>query len=221
LIQIKIEVRVGEMINITPKIKICGLKRPEDIEAANQLLPDYIGFVFWKKSKRNVEPEQAKLLKDMLDSRIKAVGVFLDADIELVISLLREGVIDIAQLHGSEDEEYINKVKAETGREVIKAFNVNKLPSLSIAEESPADYIMLDSGTGSGKAFDHSLLSEVKRPFFLAGGLSPDNVEAAISEVHPYAVDVSSGVETDGLKDPEKMKTFVEATRDAVSKNRD
>ncbi|MBR1675550.1 MAG: phosphoribosylanthranilate isomerase [Eubacterium sp.] len=209
------------MINITPKIKICGLKRSEDIEAANQLLPDFIGFVFWKKSKRNVEPEQAKLLKDMLDSRIKAVGVFLDAEIKLVINLLKEGVIDIAQLHGSEDEEYINKVKLETGREVIKAFNVNKLPSLMIAEESPADYIMLDSGTGSGKAFDHRILSEVRRPFFLAGGLSPDNVKEIISKVHPYAVDVSSGVETDGLKDPEKMKTFVEATRDAVSKNRD
>ncbi len=136
--------------------------------------------MFWKKSRRNVEPQKAKELKGMLDSRIKAVGVFLDAEIELVINLLKEGVIDIAQLHGSEDEEYINKVKLETGREVIKAFNVNKLPSLMIAEESPADYIMLDSGTGSGKAFDHRILS-----------------------------------------DPEKMKTFVEATRDAVSKNRD
>lgn len=209
------------MESMAPKIKICGLTRPEDIEAVNQLLPDYIGFVFWKKSRRNVEPQKAKELKGMLDSRIKAVGVFLDAEIELVINLLKEGVIDIAQLHGSEDEEYINKVKLETGREVIKAFNVNKLPSLMIAEESPADYIMLDSGTGSGKAFDHRILSEVRRPFFLAGGLSPDNVKEIISKVHPYAVDVSSGVETDGLKDPEKMKTFVEATRDAVSKNRD
>lgn len=209
------------MESMAPKIKICGLTRPEDIEAVNQLLPDYIGFVFWKKSRRNVEPQKAKELKGMLDSRIKAVGVFLDAEIELVINLLNEGVIDIAQLHGSEDEEYINKVKLETGREVIKAFNVNKLPSLMIAEESPADYIMLDSGTGSGKAFDHRILSEVRRPFFLAGGLSPDNVKEIISKVHPYAVDVSSGVETDGLKDPEKMKTFVEATRDAVSKNRD
>ena len=195
------------------KIKICGLTRPEDIEAVNQLLPDYIGFVFWKKSRRNIEPQKAKELKGMLDSRMKAVGVFLDAEIELVINLLKEGVIDIAQLHGSEDEEYINKVKAETGREVIKAFNVNKIPSLSVAEESSADYIMLDSGTGSGKAFDLSLLSEVKRPFFLAGGLSPDNVEAAIGEVHPYAVDVSSGVESGGFKDPEKMKCFVEKAR--------
>ena len=203
------------------KIKICGLTRPEDIEAVNQLLPDYIGFVFWKKSRRNIEPQKAKELKGMLDSRMKAVGVFLDAEIELVINLLKEGVIDIAQLHGSEDEAYIKRVKSETGREVIKAFNVNKLPSLMIAEESPADYIMLDSGTGSGKAFDHRILSEVRRPFFLAGGLSPDNVKEIISKVHPYAVDVSSGVETDGLKDPEKMKTFVEATRDAVSKNRD
>lgn len=146
------------MESMAPKIKICGLTRPEDIEAVNQLLPDYIGFVFWKKSRRNVEPQKAKELKGMLDSRIKAVGVFLDAEIELVINLLKEGAIDIAQLHGSEDEEYINKVKLETGREVIKAFNVNKLPSLMIAEESPADYIMLDSGTGSGKAFDHRIL---------------------------------------------------------------
>lgn len=194
-------------------IKICGLSRPEDIEVVNELCPDFIGFVFYEKSKRNVTKEKAKSLKEKLDSRIPAVGVFVNADQEFVISLLEERIIDIAQLHGSEDEEYIQNIRAKTGRKVIKAFVVNDAQSLEEAEKSSADYLLLDSGMGTGSTFDWSKLDEVTRPYFLAGGLGLDNIDKALSEIKPYAVDVSSGVETDGVKDPAKIREFINRVR--------
>lgn len=194
-------------------IKICGLSRPEDIDVVNELCPDFIGFVFYEKSKRNVTKEMAKCLKEKLDSRIPAVGVFVNADPEFVILLLEEGIIDIAQLHGSEDEEYIQNIKAKTGRKVIKAFVVNDVQSLEEAEKSSADYLLLDSGMGTGSTFDWSKLDEVTRPYFLAGGLGLDNIDKALSEIKPYAVDVSSGVETDGVKDSAKIREFINRVR--------
>ena len=196
------------------KIKICGLTRLEDIEAANALLPDYIGFVFWERSKRNVSKEQAKELKSRLDSRIKAVGVFVDAEIDFIADLVSCGIIDVAQLHGSEDEDYISQLRKRIGgAEIIKAFNINKIESFDEAEKSSADHIMIDSGKGSGIAFDWSKLERLKRPYFLAGGLSAENISEVLENIKPFAVDVSSGVETDGLKDSAKMKRFVESVR--------
>ncbi len=196
------------------KIKICGLTRLEDIEVANALLPDYIGFVFWERSKRNVTKEQAKELKSRLDSRIKAVGVFVDAEIDFIADLVSCGIIDVAQLHGSEDEDYILQLRVRLGRaEIIKAFNINKIESFDEAEKSSADHIMIDSGKGSGIAFDWSKLERLERPFFLAGGLSTENISEVLESIKPFAVDVSSGVETDGLKDASKMKRFVESVR--------
>ncbi len=196
------------------KIKICGLTRLEDIEAANALLPDYIGFVFWERSKRNVSKEQAKELKSRLDSRIKAVGVFVDAEIDFIADLVSCGIIDVAQLHGSEDEDYISQLRERIGgAEIIKAFNINKIESFDEAEKSSADHIMIDSGKGSGIAFDWSKLERLKRPYFLAGGLSTENISEVLASIKPFAVDVSSGVETDGLKDSAKMKRFVESVR--------
>ena len=142
-----------------------------------------------------------------------AVGVFVNADPEFVISLLEERIIDIAQLHGSEDEEYIQNIRAKTGRKVIKAFVVNDAQSLEEAEKSSADYLLLDSGMGTGSTFDWSKLDEVTRPYFLAGGLGLDNIDKALSEIKPYAVDVSSGVETDGVKDPAKIREFINRVR--------
>ena len=201
------------------KIKICGLSRIEDISVANQLLPDFIGFVFWDKSKRNVTKEQAADLKRYLDKNIRAVGVFVDADIDFIADFVSCGIIDVAQLHGSENEEYIKRLRdkiANTSNintcRIIKAFNINHMNSLDEAENSSADYIMLDSGKGSGVTFDWSMLSGLTRPYFLAGGLCPDNVGEVIKTLHPYAVDVSSGVETDGVKDADKMRRFVENT---------
>lgn len=195
------------------KIKFCGLTRKCDIEAVNELGPEYIGFVFWPRSKRVVTREQALELKAMLDPSIKAVGVFVDEDIEVVKSLLNDDIIDIAQLHGSEDGTYINDLKMSTGKPVIKAFKIRSEDDGRQAEESPADMVLLDSGMGTGKTFNWEIIKGVKRPFFLAGGLAPDNAAEAIRELHPYALDVSSGIETEGIKDTKKMTDFYEAVR--------
>ena len=195
------------------RIKFCGLTRKCDIEAVNELGPEYIGFVFWPRSKRVVTREQASELKAMLDPSIKAVGVFVDEDIEVVKSLLNDDIIDIAQLHGSEDGTYINDLKMSTGKPVIKAFKIRSEYDGRQAEESPADMVLLDSGMGTGKTFNWEIIKGVKRPFFLAGGLAPDNAAEAIRELHPYALDVSSGIETEGIKDTKKMTDFYEAVR--------
>ena len=195
------------------KIKFCGLTRTGDIEAANELKPDYIGFVFWPKSKRAVTAGEAKILKSKLDPSIKAVGVFVDEDIEVVKSLLNDDIIDIAQLHGHEDEDYINGLKKASGKPVIKAFRIRSEEDIRKAEASPADLVLLDAGMGDGVTFDWSLIKNTGRPYFLAGGLDPDNAADAVRTLHPYALDVSSGIETDGLKDTNKMAAFAASVR--------
>ncbi len=195
------------------KIKFCGLTRTGDIEAANELKPDYIGFVFWPKSKRAVTAEEAKTLKAKLDPSIKAVGVFVDEDMEAVKSLLDGGIIDIAQLHGHEDEDYITGLKEASGKPVIKAFKIRSEEDIRKAEASPADLVLLDAGMGDGVTFDWSLIKNTGRPYFLAGGLDPDNAADAVRTLHPYALDVSSGIETDGLKDTNKMAAFAASVR--------
>ena len=195
------------------KIKFCGLKRPEDIKYANELKPDFIGFVFAPGRKRTVDVDTAKELKNLLDPKIKAVGVFVDEDVKVVAKLLNDGIIDIAQLHGNEDEEYIKKLRALSSKKIIKAILIQSVEDIKKADESSADYVLLDSGTGSGLKFDWDLIKGVNRPYFLAGGLNCDNIENAVETLHPYAVDVSSGIETDGFKDFDKMETFKEIIR--------
>ena len=196
------------------KIKLCGLSRPCDIEAANGLKPGYIGFVFAPKSKRFVKPETARELKQMLRPEIQAVGVFVNARPEEIADLLNKGVIDLAQLHGSEDEAYIGCLRQLTDRPIIRAFRIAEAGDIEQAEQCTADYIMLDSGAGTGTVFDWNLIKNMKRPYFLAGGLSPENVSEAVKMLHPFAVDVSSGIETDGAKDKAKMTAFVAAVRE-------
>ena len=198
------------------KIKLCGLSRKCDIEWANALKPEYIGFVFWSKSKRNVPPEKAKELKDLLSPDIKAVGVFVDEPIENVAELLNDNIIDIAQLHGGEDEEYIKKLRTLSDKPIIKAFLLKSESDTVRAEKSTADYILVDSGTGTGKSFDWELLKNISRPYFLAGGLCCENISQAITALDPYAVDVSSGIETNGCKDKNKMAAFVAAVRKEI-----
>ena len=198
------------------KIKLCGLSRKCDIEWVNALKPEYIGFVFWSKSKRNVPPEKAKKLKDLLSPDIKAVGVFVDEPIENVAELLNDNIIDIAQLHGGEDEEYIKKLRMLSGKPIIKAFLLKSDIDAERAEKSTADYILVDSGTGTGKSFDWELLKNISRPYFLAGGLCCENISQAITALDPYAVDVSSGIETNGCKDKNKMAAFVAAVRKEI-----
>ncbi|MBR1597874.1 MAG: phosphoribosylanthranilate isomerase [Lachnospiraceae bacterium] len=191
------------------RIKFCGLTRPCDIEVVNELKPDYIGFVFWQKSKRYITRLEAKELKAMLSKDIKAVGVFVDEDISRVTALLKDGIIDIVQLHGSEDEAYIKEVRKLTGKQIIKAFKVTPEADINKINESSADYVLLDAGMGDGKTFDWDLINNIQRPYFLAGGLDCNNVSEAVSKLEPFAVDVSSGIETDGLKDPIKMREFM------------
>lgn len=195
------------------KIKLCGLSRPCDIEAANELKPDYIGFVFAPKSKRYVTPEKAMELKSLLAPEIQTVGVFVNEKPENIAKLLQDGIIDIAQLHGAEDEDYITRLRQLTDKPIIKACRIETTYDIENAEQSTADYILLDSGAGTGTVFDWQLIQDIKRPYFLAGGLSPDNAADAINTLHTYAVDVSSGIETNGLKDKTKMAAFVAAVR--------
>ena len=195
------------------KIKFCGLTGDCDIDAANELRPEYVGFVFAPKSKRYVTPERAAELKSRLEAGIKAVGVFVNDDLYHVAELLNRGVIDIAQLHGSEDEEYIGQLRQLTGKPVIRAFRIKTAEDIAEAEKCTADHVLLDSGAGTGEVFDWKLIKNMKRPYFLAGGLSPDNVENAVEQLSPYAVDVSSGIETDGVKDKAKMAAFAAAVR--------
>ena len=222
----------------TTKIKICGLRRPEDIEAVNKYKPEYVGFVFYKKSKRYVAEEQAEKLRELLDEKISSAGVFVNADKAEILRLMRKGIISVAQLHGNESEDYIRELKEElqkpgifsdrkeymTGGEIIKAFVFKNLKEedavrksawriLEEAGKSPADYILFDNGYGSGETFDWSILRDFDKPYFLAGGLNPENVSGAVKMLHPYAVDVSSGVEEDGYKNPEKIREFIEKVR--------
>ena len=187
------------------KIKFCGLFREEDIEYVNKLNPDYIGFVF-AKSKRQITKEKAIGLKNKLKSNIKVVGVFVDEDIEKIIDLLSNGVIDIAQLHGNEREEDINNIKNKSKKQVIKAIRVTTSEDIESWKNSCADFLLLDNGQGTGKTFDWNNIKNLNRPFFLAGGLSIDNIREAIEKVSPMAIDISSGIESNGVKDYEKMK---------------
>lgn len=198
------------------RIKLCGLTRNEDIINANLLRPDYIGFVFWEKSRRAVTREQAQGLREKLDPSISAVGVFVDEDSDYVEELLRNGIIDMAQLHGNEDEGYIRRLKEKTGKRIIKAIRIRDEIDTGLIEKSPADFIMLDAGMGEGKSFDWDMIkrSGIDRSrLFLAGGLDPDNVGEALKKAAPFAVDVSSGIETNGVKDREKMEAFVRNVR--------
>ncbi len=195
------------------KIKLCGLTRISEIETANRLRPEYIGFVFAPKSSRYLTPQKAMELKQRLNPQIKAVGVFVNEMVETVADFLNRGLIDLAQLHGEESEEYIKQLRKFTNQSIIKAFCIKEERDVADAEQSTADYILLDSGAGTGRVFDWNLIQNIKKPYFLAGGLKPDNVEDAVKRLHPYAVDVSSGIETGGVKDLDKIAAFVAAVR--------
>ena len=194
------------------KMKMCGLRRTEDIEYANIIMPDYIGYVFAKKSRRYVAPETAEKLTKLLFSEIIPVGVFVDEPIENVIALVENGTIRMVQLHGNESEDYAAELKGR-GIPVIRAFKVSSEADIDAARSTCADYVLLDSGSGSGETFDWSVISNVGRDYFLAGGLTAENVGEAVKMLHPYAVDASSCLETDGFKDFDKMQAFAKAVR--------
>jgi len=199
------------------KIKICGLTREADIEMANRYRPDYIGFVF-AKSKRMVTDETAYLLKKKLHPNVKSVGVFVDEDPDIICNLAEKKVIDLIQLHGNEDACYMERLKQRISCKIIKAVRVQSTESILQASKLSADYLLLDTYSkgvqgGSGKTFDWSLIPVMEKPYFLAGGLDADNIEKAQRVCHPYCMDVSSGVETNGKKDEEKVMSLIHKVR--------
>ena len=192
------------------KIKICGLKRREDIEYVNKYQPDYIGFVFAGK-KRKLTYDQVVDLKKYLTSSIQVVGVFVNEDISFVEKLVKEHVIDLVQLHGQEDQKYIQALKEKVDVSIIKAIQIKNEDSFN--EHYDVDYYLYDHGTGgTGESFDWSMLKEVDKPVFLAGGINLLNIDDALKK-NVYALDVSSGVETDGFKDEKKIKKIVRRVR--------
>lgn len=197
------------------KIKICGLRRPEDIAYVNEAKPDFAGFIIdVPKSRRNVPREKVWELTALLSPEILPVGVFVNAPMETILSLVTDGTLKAVQLHGQESQSYLEELKKQVAVPLIRAFSIRSPEDLTEAEKSPADFILLDNGAGgTGETFDWSLLSSFDRPFFLAGGLRLENIAEAVSRFHPYALDLSSGVETDGYKDKEKIIAAVAAVR--------
>lgn len=195
-------------------VKFCGMRRREDILEANILKPDMVGFILDPSRKRYVSPETIRELRKDLDPGIKVVGVFVDEDISVIRSLVEDGTIDIVQLHGHETDEMIRKIKESTGAVVIRAYGIRSAEDIEAAEQSPADLVTVDApGGGTGSKFDWELLKQIRRPYIMAGGLNTDNIGEAVSILAPYGVDVSSGIETDGVKDKNKMEAFMALAR--------
>lgn len=200
------------------KIKLCGMFRECDIEYVNEAKPDYIGFiVMFPKSHRNIDLETALRLKSRLSPEIKSVAVSVNAPVKLFAEFAKRGAAELLQCHGDEDADYIARLRELTDVPIIKAVKVTKAADIEAAQKLGADYLLLDSGTGSGVTFDHSLIDpqKIRVPFFLAGGLTPENIGQAVREIRSYGVDLSSGIETDKLKDREKILAAVREVRNA------
>lgn len=198
------------------KIKICGLFRQEDISYVNQAKPDFIGFILnFPKSHRNLSKEQALSFKQQLDPSILSVGVFVNAEPKFIETCITEQIIDIVQLHGEENEEYLFNLRTLLpNTEIWKAFCIRNKADISYAKNSSADRILLDNGYGTGTSFDWSLISTFEKPMILAGGLIPENISEAIHCYHPWAIDISSGVETNHVKDYSKIVAAISATKE-------
>ena len=198
-------------------IKICGLSRPCDIDYVNEAAPDYIGFILhFPKSRRNIAPEQAAALRARLSPGIRAAGVFVDQPVATILETAETAGLDVIQLHGRDDGAYIAALKERTSLPVWKAFRVRSAEDLAAALACPADEVLLDNGYGTGETFDWTLAGGFGRPFLLAGGLTPENIPDAVRTLRPKLVDISSGVETDGYKDREKILAAVAAARSAA-----
>ena len=209
-------------------VKYCGITKEEEIQHLQQLPIDYVGFVFYKKSKRYVDKEQARRLRAKLKPSIPSVGVFVEEEIPKILDLLQEGIIQGVQLHGEEEEAYVLKLKQEMAKLGIKpflwqAFILKEEKDIERANASPADLILLDGGKGEGKEAEAELLQKIHRPYILAGGLSPENVVEKIKALSPYGLDVSSGIEEQGeegsRKSPEKMESFIRLVKERLTIN--
>ena len=194
------------------KIKICGLFRKDDILAVNSLIPDYAGFIInYPKSHRSISFDKVYELKSLLDPKITSVGVFVNQNISDISSLANNNAIDYIQLHGNEDNSYIFKLKQQTNAPVIKAFIIKSSEDVLNAVSSNADYILLDGGMGNGRQFNYNYIQDINKPFFIAGGLTPENIREIAIKTDAFAVDISSGVEINGVKSYEKMANAINA----------
>lgn len=193
-------------------MKMCGLRSEADVRAVLELRPDFAGFILSGGFRRSISRETfAELSAMLIGSGVKRVGVFVNEPLDSIIGFA--DYIDVIQLHGSEDEDYIRSLRKLTDKPIIKAITVRSEADIEAARASSADYVLLDSGTGTGSTFEHSLIADIDRPFFLAGGLTAENVSEAIRRFEPFAVDASSSLETDGIKDKTKMAAFLIAVR--------
>ena len=197
------------------KIKICGLFRTEDIDFVNEAKPDFVGFVF-AESHRQVSKETAQKLKNKLDKNILAVGVFVNEDINKITEICNKNIIDLVQLHGDEDDNYINELKKVSSKKIIKAVKVKTGEDIIRWRNCQADWLMFDAGMGEGKTFDWRVLKDFIRPYFLAGGINESNIDEAI-KLNPYCIDVSSGVETNKVKDRQKILDIVKVVKTICS----
>lgn len=193
-------------------IKICGLFRDCDIDFVNEAKPDYIGFVF-AKSRRQVSFDQVRHMRNRLHQDIMPVGVFVDAPHEQIVQLYRDGIIGMIQLHGQEDDAYIDALHQLCHLPVIKSVAVRTREDILRQRSSPADYLLLDNAAGgSGQSFDWQLIPTMNRPYFLAGGIDAEKMPAALSLL-PYGIDISSGAESNGVKDRDKIMRLLELAR--------
>ena len=219
--------------NYTPKVKMCGISKVETISAVVEAKPDYMGLVF-APSKRQVTVDQAKTLVEELhkqytkrynngteqsnNDEIKTVGVFVNETLDNLVTIAKETNLDAVQLHGDEDEAFIQSLKERTNVEVWKAVQIRSAADAAAWIDSSADMLLFDAyhkdeRGGTGEVFDWSCLDEFERPFMLAGGIDSTNVARAIRTVRPYGIDISSGIETEGVKDDEKIKAFTNIVR--------
>ena len=199
------------------QIKICGLFRDVDIDYVNEAGPDYIGFILrFPKSHRNIAPARAAELRRRLSPGIRAVGVFVDQPAEVILDTAAQVGLDVLQLHGREDNAFLAALREKTALPLWKAFRVRCDADLAAAAASAADEVLLDNGCGTGEVFDWSLAGGFPRPFLLAGGLTPESIPQALRALGPKLVDVSSGVETDGRKDRQKILAAVRAVRETM-----
>ncbi|MBQ7544097.1 MAG: phosphoribosylanthranilate isomerase [Synergistaceae bacterium] len=203
------------------KVKICGISHDVEIGIMNELNPDYVGFVFASKSKRFIAPEHAGYLRAKLKRSIKAVGVFENAKLEQVALAVETAGLDMIQLRGAETGEYIAALREYTRCPIIRSFKVNTAMDAERAMYTTADYVMLDGGEGGGHTFDWSFIgSSKRRAYFLKGGLTPDNIQQALDlSPQPFALDVSTGVESSRLKDYRKCMKFILAVRNYKGRN--
>ena len=210
------------------KVKFCGIRRREDILCVNVLMPDYIGFVF-AESKRRVSPETAASLRRELTSGIKVVGVFVNEPLEMIAKITQKVGLDIVQLHGEEGSAFAKTLKTKLPKtEIWKAVRAEDMKTILAAKDYPADCLLFDAFSkegrgGTGETADWKLLRSrsgmINSCFFLAGGLNAANIAHAVSCVDPYGVDLSSGIETDGFKDPEKMREILSIVKKMIRRS--